>query len=63
MCTFNICSFNKEVVFTIKQFFHKLHYFSCFSVMSLCSLACTWMTIIDSKFYIINCLSLDVSFE
>ena len=29
----------------------------------LCSLACTWMTIIDSQFYIIDGLSLDVSFE
>ena len=29
----------------------------------LCSLACTWMTIIDSQFYIIDSLSLDVSFE
>ena len=25
----------------------------------LCSLACTWMTIIDSQFYIIDSLSLD----
>ena len=29
----------------------------------LCSLACTWMTIIDSQFYIIDSLSLDVSLE
>ena len=29
----------------------------------LCSLACTWTTIIDSQFYIIDSLSLDVSFE
>ena len=29
----------------------------------LCSLACTWMTIIDSQFYIIESKSLDVSFE
>ena len=28
----------------------------------LCSLACTWMTILDSQFYIIDSLSLDVSF-
>ena len=28
-----------------------------------CSLACTWMTIIDSQFYIIDSLSLDVSLE
>ena len=27
----------------------------------LCSLACTWMTIIDCQFYIIDSLSLDVS--
>ena len=29
----------------------------------LCSLACTRMTIIDSQFYIIDSLSLDVSLE
>ena len=29
----------------------------------LCSLTCTWMTIIDSQFYIIDSLSLDVSLE
>ena len=29
----------------------------------LCSLACTGMTIIDSQFYIIDSLSLDVSLE
>ena len=29
----------------------------------LCSLACTWMTIIDSQCYIIDSLSLDVSLE
>ena len=29
----------------------------------LCSLACTWMTIIDSQFYIIDSLSFDVSLE
>ena len=29
----------------------------------LCSLACTWMTIIDSQFYIIDSLTLDVSFQ
>ena len=29
----------------------------------LCSLACTWMTIIESHFYIIDSLSLDVSLE
>ena len=31
--------------------------------MFLCSLACTWMTIIDSQFYIIDSVSLDVSLE
>ena len=31
--------------------------------MFLCSLACTWITIIDSQFYIIDSLSLDVSLE
>ena len=29
----------------------------------LCSFACTWVTIIDSLFYIIDSLSLDVSLE
>ena len=29
----------------------------------LCSLTFTWMTIIDSQFYIIDSLSLDVSLE
>ena len=29
----------------------------------LCSLACTWMTIIDSQFYMIDILSLDVLLE
>ena len=29
----------------------------------LCSLACTWMTIVGSQFYIIDSLSLDVSLE
>ena len=29
----------------------------------LCSLACIWMTIIDSQLYIIHSLSLDVSLE
>ena len=29
----------------------------------LCSLACTWMTIIESELYIIDSLSLDVSLE
>ena len=29
----------------------------------LCSLACTWMTIIDSQFYTIDSFPLDVSLE
>ena len=29
----------------------------------LCSLVCIWMTIIDSQFYIIDSLFLDVSLE
>ena len=29
----------------------------------LCGLACTWMTIIDSQFYIIDSISLDFSLE
>ena len=29
----------------------------------LCTLACSWITIIDSQFYIIDSLSLDVSLE
>ena len=29
----------------------------------LCSLACTWMTIMDSQFYINDSLSLDVSLQ
>ena len=28
-----------------------------------CSLACTWITVIDSQFYIIDSLSLDDSLE
>ena len=60
MCTYNICPFNKWVSFTIKQGFHKLlNYFLCLSNKHvemnrvLCSLACTWVKIIDSQFYII----------
>ena len=58
-------------VLTIKQGFHKLlNYFFMFQCNEhvemnkfLCSLACTWMTIIDSQFYIIDNLSLDISLE
>ena len=72
MCTYNICPFNKLVLF----FYHKtgfsqttqlLFMFQCNEHVEmnkfLCSLACTWMTIIDSQFYIIDSLSLDVSLE
>ena len=68
MCTYNICQFNKCVFFTI-NFFHKLlNYFLMFQYNEhvetnkfLRSLACTWMTIIDSQFDIIDSLCLDVS--
>ena len=71
MCTYNICPFNKCVFSTIKQVFHKLlNYFFMFQCNEyvemnkfLCNLACTWMTIIDSQFYIIDSSSLDVSLE
>ena len=61
----------QQLIFTIKQVFHKLlNYFFMFQcneheVMNkfLCSLACTWMTIIDSQSYIIDSLSLDVSLK
>ena len=47
-------------VFTIKQVFLK-PIFQCNEHVEmnkfLCSLACTWMTIIDSQFYIIDSLS------
>ena len=60
MCTYNICQFNKLVFFTI-FFFHKLlNYFLIFQCNEhvgmnklLCSLACTWITIIDSQIYIV----------
>ena len=71
MCTYIICLFNKRVFFTINVFFHKLlNYFFMFQCNEhlemnkfLCSLACTWTTIIDRQFYIIDSLSLDVSLE
>ena len=67
MCTYSIiCPFNKCVCFTIKLVFHKLlNYFNEHVEMNnfFSSLACTWMTIIDSQFYIIDSLSLDVSLE
>ena len=49
------------------QTFQLLFMFQCNEHVEMnkfmCSLACTWMTIIDSQFYIIDSLSLDVSFE
>ena len=70
MCTNNICLLNKLVSFTIKLVFHKLQLLFIFQcnqhvemIKFLCSLACTWVRIIDSQFYIIDSLSLDVSLE
>ena len=63
MCTYNICPFNTCVSFTIKQFFanFSITFYACNEHVEmnefLCSLACTWMTIIDSLFYIIDILS------
>ena len=62
MCTNNICPFNKRV-FSPYAVFHKLlnyHFmFQCNEHVEmnkfLCSLACSWMTIIDiGQFYIID---------
>ena len=58
-------------VFDHKQVFYKLlNYFFMFQcnehvemIKFLRSLTCIWMTIIDSLFYIIDSLSLDVSLE
>ena len=71
MCPIQHMSIQKMIFFTIKQVFHKLiNYFLMFKCNEhakmnkfLCSLACTWMTIIDSQFYIIDSLSLEVSLE
>ena len=53
-------------VFQHKTGFHKL-LFQCNEHVEmnkfLCGLTCTWMTIIDSQFYIIVSLSFDVSLE
>ena len=69
MCTYSISQFNKCVFFIINFFSTN---FSIFVLMFqcnehaemnkfLCSLACTWMTIIGSQFFfIIDSLSLDV---
>ena len=56
-----ICPFNIYVFFTIKVF-HKLlsccFMFQCNEHVEmnkfLCSLACTWMAIMESQFYIID---------
>ena len=41
--------------------------FQCYEYVEmnkfLCSLVCTWVTMIDSQFYIIDSISLDVSLE
>ena len=72
MCTYNICPFNKRVFFfhqktCFSQISQLLFMFQCNENVEtnkfLCSLACTWMTIIDSQFYITDSLSLDVSLE
>ena len=49
------------------QTFQQLFMFQCNEHVEmnkfLCSLACTWMSIIDSQFYIIDSLSLDFPLE
>ena len=70
MFTYNICQFNKRVFFTINFFTN----FSTTFIIYQCnehlemnkllySLACTWITIIDSQFYIIDSLSFNVLLE
>ena len=62
MCTYNICHLNKLWFFNINFFYKLLNYFLMFpcnervEMSFLCSLACTWMTIIDSQVYIIDSL-------
>ena len=71
MCTYNICPFRKRVFFTIKHvftyFFDYFNMFQCNEYVEmnkfLCSFACTWRTIMDSQFYIIDSLPLDVLLE
>ena len=71
MCTYNICPFNKWVFSPYNMFFTNFlttfFMFQCNEYVEmnkfLCSLACTWMTIIDSQFNIIDSLYLDVSLE
>ena len=58
-------------VFTIRQGFSQnsqlFFMFQCNGLVEmnkcLCTLACTWVTMIDSQSYIIDILSLDVSLE
>ena len=66
MCTYNICPFNNECFSPLNRFFTNFSIpfmFQCNEHVEmnkfLCSLACTWMKIIDSQFYIIDSLSLD----
>ena len=71
MCTYNICPFSKMSFYNHKTGFLQtsqlLFMFQCYEHLEmnkfLCSLACTWMTIIDSQFDSIETLSLDVSLE
>ena len=70
MCTHKMCPFNNLLFFIINRFsltFQLLFMFQCNEHVEinkfLCSLACTWMIILDSQFYIIDSLSLDVSLE
>ena len=70
MCIFKICSFKNECLSpqnVFSQTSQLLSMFQCNGHVEmnkfLCSFACTWMTIIDSQFYIIDSLSLDVSLE
>ena len=58
----NVCFLYHKTGFS--QISQLLFMFQCDEMNNfLCSLACTWMTITDSKFYIIDSLSLDVSLE
>ena len=71
MSTYNISPFNKFSVFHHKTGISKtpqlLFMFQCNKHVEmnkfLCSLACTWITIINRQFHIIDSLSLDVSLE
>ena len=70
MCTYNFHSINECVIHHktgCSQIFQLLFMFQCNEQVEmfkfLCSLACTWMTMIDSQFYIIDILSLNVSLE